>query len=117
MLGLVFVLLVCFLRQGIIGGMRDLYGARSRGASAPRPPPEAPAAARGRSSAARARVRRRATPVPHAHTGPILQASGLTKRYGGIVANATSTSRVERGELRGIIGPNGAGKTHASSRC
>ncbi len=25
-LGLVFVLLVCFLRQGIIGGIRDLYG-------------------------------------------------------------------------------------------
>src|SRR5690349_22217105 len=25
-LGLVFVLLVCFLRQGIIGGLRDLYG-------------------------------------------------------------------------------------------
>src|SRR5690242_10487614 len=29
-LGLVFVILVCFLRQGIIGGLRDLYGFTTR---------------------------------------------------------------------------------------
>ena len=45
------------------------------------------------------------------HSGPILQASGLTKRFGGLVANSDIDFTVNRGELRGIIGPNGAGKT------
>ena len=44
-------------------------------------------------------------------TGPILQATGLTKHYGGVIANAGINFTVNEGELRGIIGPNGAGKT------
>jgi branched-chain amino acid transport system permease protein len=40
-----------------------------------------------------------------------LQASGLTKRYGGVVANSDINFSVNHGELRGIIGPNGAGKS------
>jgi branched-chain amino acid transport system permease protein len=43
--------------------------------------------------------------------GPILEAHGLSKRYGGVVANANVDFTVQAGELRGIIGPNGAGKT------
>ena len=44
-------------------------------------------------------------------SGPILQATALTKRYGGLVANSDIDFTVKHGELRGIIGPNGAGKT------
>ena len=44
-------------------------------------------------------------------SGPILQATGLTKRYGGLVANSDIDFTVNHGELRGIIGPNGAGKS------
>ena len=43
--------------------------------------------------------------------GPILQATGLTKRYGGLVANSDIDFTVNHGERRGVIGPNGAGKT------
>lgn len=43
--------------------------------------------------------------------GPILQANGLTKRYGGLTANSDINFTVNHGELRGVIGPNGAGKT------
>ena len=43
--------------------------------------------------------------------GPILQATGLTKRYGGLVANSDINFAVNHGERRGVIGPNGAGKT------
>jgi branched-chain amino acid transport system permease protein len=43
--------------------------------------------------------------------GPILQAAGLTKRYGGVVANEGIDFSVAAGEIRGIIGPNGAGKS------
>ncbi|MGB3865063.1 MAG: ABC transporter ATP-binding protein, partial [Xanthobacteraceae bacterium] len=45
------------------------------------------------------------------HKGPILQATGLTKRYGGLTANSNIDFTVNHGELRGIIGPNGAGKS------
>src|SRR6185437_9533444 len=44
-------------------------------------------------------------------TGPVLEARGLTKSFGGIVANRDINFTVEQGELRGIIGPNGAGKS------
>ena len=42
----------------------------------------------------------------------ILEARGLTKRYGGVLANDNIDFSVRRGELRGVIGPNGAGKIH-----
>jgi branched-chain amino acid transport system permease protein len=45
------------------------------------------------------------------YSGPILQATGLTKRYGGLLANSKIDFTVNHGELRGIIGPNGAGKS------
>ncbi len=45
------------------------------------------------------------------HTGAILQVSGITKRYGGLIANSDIDFSVNHGERRGIIGPNGAGKT------
>jgi branched-chain amino acid transport system permease protein len=45
------------------------------------------------------------------YAGPVLKATGLTKRFGGVVANEGIDFTVRAGELRGIIGPNGAGKT------
>ena len=41
----------------------------------------------------------------------LLAVSGLTKRFGGIVASDNITLDVRKGELHAIIGPNGAGKT------
>jgi branched-chain amino acid transport system permease protein len=107
-LGLVFVLLVCFLRQGIIGGIRDLIAlASGKGENAAEPAPEAAAVAAAAPVAPMA--------ARHAGSsdfqGALLQARGLTKRYGGVVANEDIDFVVRPGELRGIIGPNGAGKT------
>ena len=113
-LGVVFVLLVCFLRHGLIGGVKDLYelatrrsaaGAKREGAA------PLPALAAGEPAAPAA------TPMPALRrkgadsSGPILEATLLSKRYGGLLANSDINFSVQQGERRGIIGPNGAGKT------
>ncbi|MBV9752901.1 MAG: ABC transporter ATP-binding protein [Hyphomicrobiales bacterium] len=42
---------------------------------------------------------------------PILETRGLSKRFGGFLANDAIDLSVSAGEIRGIIGPNGAGKS------
>jgi ABC-2 type transport system ATP-binding protein len=42
---------------------------------------------------------------------PVVEASGLVKRYGAIVAVDHVDLAVERGDVFGYLGPNGAGKT------
>jgi branched-chain amino acid transport system ATP-binding protein len=44
-------------------------------------------------------------------SSPILQVSGLTKRFGGLTAVAGLDFAVHEGEILGLIGPNGAGKS------
>src|SRR5665213_1280934 len=87
-LGVVFVLLVCFLRRGIIGGFKDLYElATHRKKIEAEPDIAAPALVpkgQGITPAPAMPARHRGT---DRGTGLILQASGLTKHYGGVVAN------------------------------
>jgi len=103
-LGVVFVLLVCFLRHGLVGAVVGLYHLVR---------PRAPAAAAASAPAAQATAA--AGPARHkatrSSTGPILRVEGLSKRYGGLLANSDIDFSVDHGEIRGIIGPNGAGKS------
>ncbi|MEO7115830.1 MAG: branched-chain amino acid ABC transporter ATP-binding protein/permease [Caldimonas sp.] len=111
-LGVIFVLLVCFLRQGIIGGIKDLFRLMTGKGNAvpePEPEPEADSAEAAAPAPVGPMAARRA--VAAGSEGPLLQAKGLTKRYGGVVANEDIDFTVQQGELRGIIGPNGAGKS------
>ncbi len=41
----------------------------------------------------------------------IIEVSGVTKSFGGVVANRNVSLTVERGIITGLIGPNGSGKT------
>ena len=43
--------------------------------------------------------------------GPILEATGVTKTFGGILALNRVSFHVNEGDILGIIGPNGSGKT------
>jgi branched-chain amino acid transport system permease protein len=117
-LGVVFVLLVCFLRRGIVGGLEDLcgwiFGRRMKSEEPEKPLAEPASTVEGEKAAEGVIIDEpalRRHGGAHDHSGPILQASGLTKRYGGLVANSEIDFTVNRGELRGIIGPNGAGKS------
>ena len=103
-LGVIFVLLVVFLRRGIVGGLADLW---------------ALVAPRGTGDGVSDRVVAAAVPSPPSRRAagpgdagaPILEVKGLSKHYGGVRANSDIDFSVRRGELRGIIGPNGAGKS------
>jgi len=106
-LGVVFVLLVCFLRHGLVGGLVDLYRLAFRRAKveeAEAPEEAVPIGVAAESMPARHRE-------GDLEAGTILQTKGLTRRYGGLVANSDIDFTVKVGELRGIIGPNGAGKS------
>ncbi|HEX6005568.1 MAG TPA: branched-chain amino acid ABC transporter ATP-binding protein/permease, partial [Burkholderiales bacterium] len=115
-LGLVFVLLVCFMRQGIIGGVRDLFRWVAGKRAAQRQASESSdLTAEVQQKSVRSDAAAAAMPARHHaaadFAGPILEARGLSKHYGGVIANADLDFTVAAGELRGIIGPNGAGKT------
>lgn len=113
-LGIVFVLLVCFLRRGLIGGLVDIYdliAGRKTTDEDPAIEEEQPCTKIEVVCEPAAAPMLPHHRVPSSYDGPILKATGLTKRYGGLVANSDVDLTVQRGELRGIIGPNGAGKS------
>jgi branched-chain amino acid transport system permease protein len=105
-LGVVFVLLVCFLRHGLVGGIADLHRLIFHRAQVEAEAPEEATPIRAAAASMPARQRE-----GDLKAGTILEAKGLTKRYGGLVANSDIDFTVKVGELRGIIGPNGAGKS------
>ncbi len=118
-LGVVFVLLVVFLRHGIVGALvlvwqRIILGARH--SEPAESDPHAVAANVIATSANPATSVAALTPSSRRRGSVdsgelILETRGLSKRYGGVLANDNIYFSVRRGELRGVIGPNGAGKS------
>ena len=118
MLGIVFVLLVCFLRRGLIGGVKDLYDARLGGRhvapnSRARPPCRvadarpAPLVAAAAPAAPMPAQRRKGERL----LGTNSRGARSDQTLWRPLANSDIDFSVNHGEMRGIIGPNGAGKT------
>lgn len=42
---------------------------------------------------------------------PLIEVTGVSKRFGGVVANNDISLEVPQGRITGLIGPNGSGKT------
>ena len=86
------------LLAAIILAPEGIAGLLARTASRPRPP-----------------ARPAPLPLPSRRVAgwgdSVLEARGLTKRFGGILALAAVDVTLAPGELLGIIGPNGSGKT------
>lgn len=72
-----------------------------------------PAAASATNAATFATPTSTAAPTPTVPDVPrtVIEASGLSKRYGDIVAVDDVSFSVQRGEIFGLLGPNGAGKS------
>src|SRR6266513_2138005 len=51
--------------------------------------------------------------VPSLLVSRVVEAQGVGKRYGALLALADFTVGVDAGEVLGVLGPNGAGKTTA----
>src|SRR5262249_2112128 len=49
--------------------------------------------------------------VAGADGGAVVEAQGLTKRFGSFTAADHVSFRIRRGEIFGLLGPNGAGKS------
>jgi ABC-type branched-subunit amino acid transport system ATPase component len=97
--GGVFVLIVLFFPEGIVGTLRRLVAGRPAAPVSETVPaavvPPRPASVRAAAGDGDA----------------LLESRQLTRHFGGLTAVNRVDFQVRRGELRAVIGPNGAGKT------
>jgi len=100
--GLAIITVVLVAPQGIVPKISEMLR-RGKRTALVRAPMHLDASPYSRSPApAEATVTERVT---------LLDASGLTKVFGGVAAVTEVSLTIKRGEILGIIGPNGAGKT------
>jgi branched-chain amino acid transport system permease protein len=105
LLGMVFVLIVYALPQGVIGLLQARLPALRRAALNIRM--SSPAETIMQSVWPRAAARMAA------NDAPVLQLGNVRKSFGGLVAVDGLSFDLRRGEILGLIGPNGSGKTTA----
>ncbi|WZH52004.1 MAG: branched-chain amino acid ABC transporter ATP-binding protein/permease [Nocardioides alkalitolerans] len=101
LIGVLLVLTLAFLPQGIVGGLGELVHRL----------PGRPGAAAPVRSAAPARAETAAAAAAPVGDDVLLAVRGVSKSFGGIKAVRAAELVVRRGTIHAVIGPNGAGKT------
>jgi len=102
--GLILVLVMIFMPQGLTGGLIQKWKKRSRTEESAGKLAEPLKAERSHYTAVSGREKE--------DTGKrLLEVEGLTKNYGGVTAVDRICLNVDEGEIVAVIGPNGAGKT------
>lgn len=102
-LGIIFVILVTVFHYGVGGALIRMFSGKSG-----TPADEDDEAPTGTHSVNELNV---VAPLANGANGPVLEARGITKQYGGLTAVSDVSFALTEGELRGVIGPNGAGKS------
>jgi branched-chain amino acid transport system permease protein len=112
-LGFVFVILVTFMPNGVVGTLLRLWSRqRSKHIEAPQDAVRQEARAAPEALLAPVSSARAAARAPSAPSAPFaLEVKGLSKAYGGIHAVDGISLALPEGRLHAIIGPNGAGKS------
>lgn len=105
-LGFVFVVLVTFLPNGVVGTIVQLISRHS-------PRPSTSAAIAGEDAITREALLAPlpAGPTATAHLQFALEARAISKAYGGLRAVQDVSLALPEGTLHAIVGPNGAGKS------
>jgi branched-chain amino acid transport system permease protein len=104
--GVVLAAVLIFLPDGLAGGFGRLWRALPFSRTAPAPPPTAENAGVVEPGSRRT--------MPQTSTGtsqPLLQASAVSRAFGGVLAVDAVDLTIPGGGIVGLIGPNGAGKT------
>lgn len=97
--GVILVLVILFLPEGILGQYLKRRAARARAAAAAAPAQPAP------------HVAPIAAVRPHPTAAPLLEVRGLSKAFAGVQALDGVDVQVRQGEILGLLGPNGSGKS------
>lgn len=110
-LGIILILLVIFLPQGLVGLLATTWQFLVLKLASPRPSAPVPTTADAQVRHGDGGTYTTSAPVADTATGPVLETVALRKAFGGVLAADDISLVFQRRKIFCLIGPNGAGKS------